>query len=76
MDNDICYFAINFPIDTCLDCGLSDDIKDTCPKCGSHNIEHLARITGYLTTSVEKMNKAKQAEVKDRFKHSKNTIWK
>lgn len=73
MNNDICYFAINFPIDTCLDCGLNDDINDTCPKCGSHNIEHLARITGYLTTSIEKMNKGKQAEVKDRFKHSKRT---
>lgn len=76
MDNDICYFAVNFPIDTCLDCGLSDDIVDTCPKCGSHNIEHLARITGYLTTSVEKMNKGKQAEVRDRFKHSKKTNFK
>lgn len=75
MNNDICYFAVNFPIDTCLDCGLSEDINDTCPACGSHNIEHLARITGYLTTSIEKMNKAKQAEVHDRFKHSKNTNW-
>ena len=75
MDNDICYFAVNFPIDTCLDCGLSEDIVDTCPVCGSHHIEHLARITGYLTTSIEKMNKAKQAEVHDRFKHSKNTNW-
>lgn len=75
MNNDICYFAVNFPIDTCLDCGLSEDINDTCPICGSHNIEHLARITGYLTTSIEKMNKAKQAEVYDRFKHSKNTNW-
>lgn len=75
MNNDICYFAINFPIDTCLDCGTSDDITDICPVCGSHNIEHLARITGYLTTSIEKMNKAKQAEVHDRFKHSKKTDW-
>ena len=46
MDNDVPYFAINFPIDTCLGCGYSDDIADECPICHSTNIEHLARVTG------------------------------
>lgn len=46
MEKDIPYFAINFPIDTCLDCGYSDDIAEECPICHSSNIEHLARVTG------------------------------
>ena len=45
-NNDVPYFAINFPIDTCLGCGYSDDIADECPICHSTNIEHLARVTG------------------------------
>ena len=69
MDHNIAYFAINFPIETCLNCGFSDDIPDSCPKCGSKNIERLARVTGYLSTSVEHFNKGKQAEVALRFKN-------
>lgn len=40
------YLAINFPIDTCLDCGLNEEIIDKCPRCSSDKIEHLARVTG------------------------------
>lgn len=32
-------------------------------------IERLRRVSGYLVGSIEKMNNAKQAEVKDRLKH-------
>ena len=39
MDKDIPYFAINVPSDTCLDCGYQGEINDTCPICGSHNIQ-------------------------------------
>lgn len=74
MDNDVPYFAINFPIDTCLGCGYSDDIADECPICHSTNIEHLARVTGYLTTDVSHFNKGKQEEVKYRYKHTKKTF--
>lgn len=69
MDKNIAYFAINFPIETCLDCGYNDDIPDNCPKCGSSNIERLARVTGYLSTSVEHFNKGKQQEVSLRYKN-------
>ena len=46
MEHDIPYFAINVPNDTCLDCGFTDEFNDTCPQCGSHNIQHLRRVTG------------------------------
>lgn len=67
------YLAINFPIDTCLDCGLNEEIIDKCPRCNSSNIEHLARVTGYLSTDYRNFNKGKQQEVEMRFKHSKLT---
>lgn len=46
MDKDIPYFAINVPNDTCLECGYCDEFNDTCPMCGSHNIQQLRRVTG------------------------------
>ena len=46
MDKDIPYFAINVPIDECHDCGYTDEMGDTCPECGSHNVQHLRRVTG------------------------------
>lgn len=46
MDSDIPYFAINVPIDECHDCGYTDEMGDTCPECGSHNVQHLRRVTG------------------------------
>ncbi len=70
---DIPYLAFNFPIDTCLDCGFSGEFNDKCIKCGSINIEQLRRVTGYLSTDYRKFNKAKQAEVRSRFKHSTMT---
>lgn len=69
MSKDAAYFALNFPIDTCGECGYSDDIKDNCPKCGSNNIERLRRVTGYLTTDYKNFNEGKIYEVKDRVKH-------
>ena len=74
MDSNIPYFAINFPIDTCLHCGYADQIAEECPICGSNMIEHLARVTGYLTTDVSNFNLGKQDEVKHRYKHSKKTF--
>lgn len=72
MDHDIPYFAINVPNDTCLDCGYTGEFNDTCPACGSHNIQQLRRVTGYLTGNyTTAFNKGKQAEVNDRIKHAK-----
>ena len=68
---DIPYLAFNFPIDSCLDCGFQGEFNDACPECGSHNIQQLRRVTGYLTTDYRHFNKGKQSEVEHRVKHSK-----
>ena len=68
---DIPYLAFNFPIDSCLDCGYQAEFNDACPECGSHNIQQLRRVTGYLTTDYRHFNKGKQSEVEHRVKHSK-----
>lgn len=76
MSHNVGYLALNFPIDTCKDCGSSvSEFEEVCPVCGSHRIESLRRVTGYLTTDYRKFNKGKIAEVKDRFKHSKITTF-
>ena len=70
MDHDIPYFAVNVPIDTCMDCGYSDEMNDTCPECGGHNIQHLRRVTGYLTGDYKTaFNWGKQKETEARVKH-------
>lgn len=70
---DIPYLAFNFPIDSCLDCGYQGEFNDSCPQCGSKNIQQLRRVTGYLTTDYRNFNDGKQREVLDREKHSKYT---
>ena len=71
MDHDIPYFAVNVPNDTCLDCGYCDEFNDSCPECGSHNIQQLRRVTGYLTGNYKtSFNWGKQKEVEARVKHT------
>ena len=75
MDKDIPYFAINIPNDQCLDCGWTGDINETCPKCGGRHIQRLRRVTGYLTGNyTTAFNLGKQAEVRDRYKHSNRLV--
>lgn len=70
MDKDIPYFAVNVPNDTCMDCGFTGEFNDTCPVCGSHNIQQLRRVTGYLTGDYKTaFNKGKQSETEMRVKH-------
>jgi ribonucleoside-triphosphate reductase len=70
MDKDIPYFAVNVPNDTCLKCGFCDEFNDECPVCGSHDIQQLRRVTGYLTTDYRRFNAGKKAETEQRIKHS------
>ena len=72
MDKDIPYFALNVPSDLCEDCGYSGLIGDICPQCGKNHIQHLRRVTGYLTGDYKTaFNKGKQQEVEQRYTHSK-----
>lgn len=72
MDKDIPYFAINVPNDTCLKCGYTDEIGDSCPMCGGTDIQRLRRVTGYLTGNyTTAFNKGKQQEVEMRVKHQR-----
>ena len=71
MYKDIPYFAINVPNDTCLDCGYTDEIGESCPVCGSENIQRLRRVTGYLTGNyTTAFNLGKQQEVEMRIQHT------
>ena len=72
MDKDIPYFALNTPCDTCLNCGYTDEMNNECIMCGSNNIQHLRRVTGYLTGDYKSaFNLGKQQEVEMRIKHTK-----
>ena len=51
--------------------GVTKYIK--CPQCGYKNIQQLRRVTGYLSADYRQFNAGKQAEVKERVKHSKYT---
>ena len=70
MDKDIPYFAVNVPNDTCMSCGYTDEINETCPMCEGEDIQRLRRVTGYLTGNyTTAFNKGKQQEVEYRVKH-------
>ena len=70
MDHDIPYFAVNIKLDMCEDCGFQDEISDVCPECGSTNIQHLRRVTGYLTGNYKTaFNYGKQCETEQRVEH-------
>lgn len=68
------YGSINHPVDRDPACGFTGVIYDECPQCGRTEAEgqfdRIRRITGYLVGTVDRFNNAKQAEVKNRVKHS------
>ncbi len=65
------YGSVNHNRNRCNDCGYenADAKMETCPHCGSTNIDKLQRITGYLVGTTDRWNKAKLAELKDRVTH-------
>lgn len=72
MDLNIPYLAINFPINTCLDCGSTYNVnEERCPNCGSNNVEMLKRVTGYITGNYKTaFNEGKQQEAEQRVTHT------
>ena len=65
------YGSVNHNRNRCMDCGYEDatDNLTECPKCHSHNIDKLQRITGYLVGTTDRWNSAKLAELNDRVVH-------
>jgi ribonucleoside-triphosphate reductase len=65
------YGSVNHNRNRCMDCGFEDASNhlETCPKCGSTNIDRLQRITGYLVGTTDRWNSGKLAELKDRVVH-------
>ena len=69
--HNIGYCSVNHNRNRCMQCGYEDaqpEMKE-CPRCGSHNIDKLQRITGYLVGTTERWNRAKLAELNDRVVH-------
>ena len=70
MEHDIPYLAFNRESDQCMSCGYQGHIDEVCPRCEGTNIEHLARVTGYLTGDYKSaFNEGKISEKEDREKH-------
>lgn len=60
----VSYLGINFPLDTCLKCNITGTFDD-CPKCGSHDIYRVRRVSGYLE-DLSFFTAGKKAEVAHR----------
>lgn len=69
--NNIGYCSVNHNRNRCMECGYEDASSDLhqCPVCGSHAIDKLQRITGYLVGTTDRWNNAKLAELNDRVVH-------
>ena len=65
------YGSVNHNRNRCMACGYEDaqDNLEKCPVCGSHAIDKLQRITGYLVGTTDRWNSAKLAELNDRVVH-------
>lgn len=65
------YCSVNHNRNRCMNCGYEDasDGLEVCPECGSHKIDRLQRITGYLVGTTDRWNNAKLAELNDRVVH-------
>lgn len=72
LDYNIGYGSINFARARCLDCGYEDgsDKFETCPNCGSENVDAIERITGYLVGTTNRWNDGKRAELNNRVTHT------
>lgn len=65
------YGSINHNRNRCMGCSYEDASADleVCPVCGSHRIDKLQRITGYLVGTTDRWNSGKLAELHDRVTH-------
>lgn len=69
-NSNISYIGINFHMRYCKECGASvNDGSSICPKCSSHSIQGISRVTGYLSLD-ERFGSGKAAERHDRLSHN------
>lgn len=65
------YFTFNIPISECKNCGhVVNAPVDTCPKCGSTNIDKWVRIIGFLRP-ISSFSEARQIEAGKRVYSNK-----
>lgn len=63
------YFTYNVRSTICNECGyISTHDMETCPKCGSKNVDHITRIIGYLKR-ISSFSEARQIEAGHRAKN-------
>ena len=74
-NTNISYMGINFHIRYCKKCGTLLHGEDTCPKCGSKEIQGISRVTGYMSLD-ERFGEGKVAERKDRTSANGNKVYK
>lgn len=68
------YFAFTKDMTVCLDdFHMMSGLKDACSNCGSTNLEHLSRVTGYIQ-SVSGWNAAKKQELADRMRYGSSDM--
>jgi ribonucleoside-triphosphate reductase len=68
-ETQIGYFTFTKDMTVCLGCSkVSGGLSDQCPSCGSEDVDHISRITGYLQ-AVSGWNSAKRQELKDRKRY-------
>lgn len=64
------YFAFTKDMTVCMnDFHVESGLKGECTNCGSDNIEHLSRVTGYIQ-AVDGWNAGKKQELEDRMRYS------
>ena len=64
------YWTTNIKATICDDCGHIDkETFDSCPKCGSSNIDYGTRVIGYIKR-ISSFSKERQKEAQYRFYHS------
>ena len=61
------YFTFNIPNTVCNECGHIDKrYLHECPECGSHDLDYLTRVIGYLKR-VSNFSAARQKEASKRY---------
>ena len=61
------YFTFNVKNTVCNDCGyISKHTLNVCPHCGSHNLDYLTRVIGYLKR-ISSFSEPRQIEANKRF---------